>query len=103
MADYDIVNNQKDGRFEVRVGGDIAFAEYRMSGRGTLRQRFDPADHLDVYPHDGRYRTKAGDGKRHPVGQLCGGAVEGALSGALCRPQRRLRTGRRPPVPWRRA
>jgi len=36
MADYNVVNNEKDGRFEVRLGDDVAFAEYRMTGRGVL-------------------------------------------------------------------
>jgi predicted GNAT family acetyltransferase len=36
MADYDVINNEAQGRFEVHIGDDVAFTEYRMTGRGIL-------------------------------------------------------------------
>lgn len=36
MADVDVINNTEAGRFEVHIGGDVAYAEYRMTGRGIL-------------------------------------------------------------------
>lgn len=36
MADIDVINNEKDGRFEVHLDGQVAYAEYRRTGRGIL-------------------------------------------------------------------
>lgn len=37
MADVEVTNNSGAGRFEAELGGDIAFAEYRLTpGRLTL-------------------------------------------------------------------
>ena len=53
-------------------------------GRGrAVRQRLDPADHLDVYPHDGRGRAEAGDRDGDPQRQLHRGAARPAFPGAL--------------------
>ena len=54
----------------------------------AVRQRLDPADHLDVYPDDGCGRPEAGDRGRHPQRQLHRRASQGALPGALPGPQR---------------
>ena len=34
--DLEVVNNEADGRFEVRVGDDVAYAEYRLLKTGIL-------------------------------------------------------------------
>ena len=39
-------------------------------GGRAIRQRLDPADHLDVHPHDGRGRPEAGDRDGDPQRQL---------------------------------
>jgi uncharacterized protein len=36
MADYEVINNEADGRFEIHLEGDVAYAEYRMTGRGIM-------------------------------------------------------------------
>ncbi|MBC7166573.1 GNAT family N-acetyltransferase [Phenylobacterium sp.] len=34
--DLEVINNSEAGRFEVRLGGDVAFAEYRLLKTGIL-------------------------------------------------------------------
>lgn len=36
MSDHQVVNNTEAGRFEIRLGDDVAFTEYRQTGRGIL-------------------------------------------------------------------
>jgi hypothetical protein len=36
MADYQAVNNEAEGRFEIELDGQAAFAEYRRTGRGIM-------------------------------------------------------------------
>ena len=64
----------------------------RARGRGRpLRQRLDPADHLDVYPHDGCVGAEAGDRDGDPQRQLHGRPARRPLSGAVQGPQRARR------------
>ena len=34
--DFEVVNNEAEGRFEVRVGDEVAYAEYRLLKTGIL-------------------------------------------------------------------
>ena len=58
---------------------------HAVDGR-AVRQRLDPADHLDVHPHDGRRRPEAGDGDGDPnanyIAERLGEAFPGAVSRA---------------------
>ena len=36
MADVEVVNNEAEQRFEVKLGGDVAFAEYRLVEHGII-------------------------------------------------------------------
>ena len=49
----------------------------------AVRQRLDPADHLDVYPHDGRFGPEAGDRDGDPHANYIADAARRALSRAL--------------------
>ncbi|MBI1186125.1 MAG: GNAT family N-acetyltransferase [Alphaproteobacteria bacterium] len=33
---FEVVNNEAEGRFEVRLGGEVAYAEYRVLSNGIL-------------------------------------------------------------------
>ncbi len=32
----EVINNEAQGRFEINIGGEVAFTEYRMTGRGIM-------------------------------------------------------------------
>ena len=63
----------------VPAGPPRARRRHRGRQRRPLRQRDDPADHLDVHPHDGRRGPDAGHRDRDPVGQLHRRAPGGGL------------------------
>jgi glycine dehydrogenase len=65
--------------------GHVAGGTETGGGGSPLRLGVDPADHVDVHPHDGRFWAEACDGDGDPVGKLRRRAPESALSGALCK------------------
>ena len=36
MADVEVVNNEAEHRFEAKLGGEVAFAEYRLVEHGII-------------------------------------------------------------------
>ena len=68
--------------------GHVAEGSGACGGRRALRQRVDPADHLDVHPHDGRGRSQAGDRDGDSQRQLHRGSARCAFPDSVQGPQR---------------